>query len=309
MKREKIIVMGAAIVDVLVRPASQEIFRTGSYPVEDIHMSTGGDALNEATILARFGKQVELRTVIGDDLAGKLVLEHCREAGIALGPDVVRPGMPTGVNVVLVQENGERGFFTNPHGSLRMLALEDVQGPFPEDAGILCFASVFVSPKLKAPELARIFRRAKEQGLVVCADMTKKKGQETVEELAPALQYLDYLFPNEAEACLLTGKTTAEEAAEELFAAGVGHVVVKCGGKGCYVRSRELTGMVPAVDGVKCVDTTGAGDSFAAGFLYGLSEGDSLAECAGRANRFGARAVASVGATDWSKGKAPWLSS
>lgn len=300
MEKNRIVIIGAAIVDVLVRPASERIFQTGSYPVEDIHMSPGGDALNEATVLARFGKQVELRTVLGDDMAGRLVLEHCREAGIRLGPDPVRPGLSTGVNVVLVQENGERGFFTNPHGSLRMLTLEDTEAAFPEDAGILCFASIFVFPKIKTPELTAIFRRAKEQGLMVCADMTKRKGQETVEELAPALRYVDYLMPNEEEACLLTGTHTAEEAAEMLFAAGVSHVVIKCGKRGCFLRSAEETGMVPAVSGVTCLDTTGAGDSFAAGFLCGLAEGRSLRECAEWANQFGARAVASMGATDWS---------
>ena len=57
--------------------------------------------------------------------------------------------------------------------------------------------------------------------------------------------------------------------------------------------------MVPAKAGVKCVDTTGAGDSFAAGFLYALSEGRTLRECAEYANECGARAVGVMGATEW----------
>lgn len=50
---EQIIVIGAAIIDILVRPADAEVFQTGSYPADDIRMSTGADALNEATVLAR----------------------------------------------------------------------------------------------------------------------------------------------------------------------------------------------------------------------------------------------------------------
>ena len=148
-------------------------------------------------------------------------------------------------------------------------------------------------------ELEQIFRQAKSQGKIVCADMTKRKKNETVEEMAPALRYVDYLFPNEEEAMLLTGRDTAEEAAESLWETGVKHVVIKCGRKGCYIRSKALSAWFPAVSGVECVDTTGAGDSFAAGFVYGLSEGKSLKECAEFANACGAEAVQSVGAAEW----------
>ena len=74
----EVLLMGAAIIDVLVRPADEEVFRTGSYPAEDIRMSVGADALNEATVLARMGKPVRLVTVIGNDLAGRFLIEHCR---------------------------------------------------------------------------------------------------------------------------------------------------------------------------------------------------------------------------------------
>ena len=56
---------------------------------------------------------------------------------------------------------------------------------------------------------------------------------------------------------------------------------------------------VPAVPGVQCIDTTGAGDSFAAGFVYGISEGWEIRRCAEFANQCGAKAVAQVGATTW----------
>ena len=71
------------------------------------------------------------------------------------------------------------------------------------------------------------------------------------------------------------------------------------GRNGCYIRSGEMSGRIPAVSGVECVDTTGAGDSFAAGFVYALSEGKSLKECAEFANACGAKAVQSVGAAEW----------
>ena len=295
----EIVIIGASILDVLAYPADEEVFRTGSSPAEDIRLSVGGDALNEATVLARLGMKVLLETVIGSGKAGKFILDHCRDCGILLPADCVREDFSTGINVVLVSRDGSRHFLTNPHGSLRRLTLQDIHMPFPQSTKIVCFASIFVFPEIGPKELEVIFRTAGEQGKIVCADMTKRKKNETVEELAEALSYVDYLIPNDEEAMLLTGKNTVEEAAESLRRAGVKTVVVKCGSKGCYVCGREKCFWVPAEKNVKCVDTTGAGDSFMAGFLYALFQEKNLRDCARNGNYFGGKAVAVTGATDW----------
>lgn len=261
----QIVIIGAAILDVLVRPADADVFRTGSSPAEEILLSPGGDALNEAAVLSKLGKRVRLETIIGNDRAGRFVISYCEECGIELPGDCIRDGIDTGVNVVLVSEDGERHFLTAPKSTLRRLTTGDIHMPFPDSANIICFASIFV--------------------------------------LACALKYVDYLFPNDEEAMLLTGKDTVEDAADDLIEAGVGTVVIKCGSGGCYMAGMQGEGRagtwIPAVQGVKCIDTTGAGDSFAAGFLYALSEGKTPEECAAFANECGARAVAVTGASEW----------
>ena len=93
-----------------------------------------------------------------------------------------------------------------------------------------------------------------------------------------------------------------EGAAEDLLGAGVGTVVIKCGARGCYIRNREGAFWSPALENVTCVDTTGAGDSFVGGFLYGLSNDMPIEECARIANDCGAKAVQKVGATTWIMG-------
>ena len=297
----EIVIIGASILDVLAYPADEEVFRTGSSPAEDIRLSVGGDALNEATVLARLGMKVLLETVIGSGKAGKFILDHCRDCGILLPADCVREDFSTGINVVLVSHDGSRHFLTNPYGSLRRLTLQDIHMPFPQSTKIVCFASIFVFPEIGPKELEVIFRTAGEQGKIVCADMTKRKKNETVEELAEALSYVDYLIPNDEEAMLLTGKNTVEEAAESLRRAGVKTVVVKCGSKGCYVCGREKSFWMPAEKNVKCIDTTGSGDSFVAGFLHALAQGRNVRECAEYGNKCGANAVSVAGATDWTE--------
>lgn len=296
---KKVEIIGAAIVDVMVSPASERVFQTGSTPAEQIVMTYGGDALNEATVLHRLGVPVRLETVLGDDDAGDAVRRRMERVGLDQSAVRTREDLATSVNVVLVKENGERSFLTCPTASQRRLRPEDITLPFPEDVDILCLASIFVFPLLKTKELETIFRQAKAQGITVCADMTKRKNNETVADMAPALRYVDYLFPNEEEAMLLTGTQDAHGAARALLEAGVGTVVVKCGGRGCLVMTREREFTLPAVAGVNCVDTTGAGDSFVGGFLWGLANDLPLEECAAQANLCGARAVEKVGATTW----------
>ena len=117
----QIVIIGAAILDVLVRPADADVFRTGSSPAEEILLSPGGDALNEAAVLSKLGKRVRLETIIGNDRAGRFVISYCEECGIELPGDCIRDGIDTGVNVVLVSEDGERYFLTAPKSTLRRL--------------------------------------------------------------------------------------------------------------------------------------------------------------------------------------------
>ena len=301
---KNVLIIGAGVLDVLVRPVKPEVFEKGSVPVEDIRFSTGGDGLNEATVLARLladerknnEKAVRLLTLTGKDQAGEMILSHCGREGICTELSVSEEGLSTGINIVMIQENGERSFFTNPKSSLRRLSIEHMPERFPEDVKILSFASIFVSPLFTGKELAELFRRAREQGICICADMTKRKNNETIQDIGDALSMVDHLFANREEAGLLTGKTAAEEMAEELWRWGVKNVIIKCGGAGCFVRNGKTAQWFPAVKDTICVDTTGAGDSFAAGFLSGLAEEVPLLECIRRANACGSLAVEKQGA-------------
>ncbi|MCQ2507701.1 MAG: carbohydrate kinase family protein [Dorea sp.] len=295
----EIIIIGAGIIDVIACPVTADVFESGSLPAREIRMTTGGDALNEATILARMGKRVQLETVIGKDKAGEFLVDHCRKNQIHIEDHCLRDDLSTGINLVLVTEDGERHFVTNPHGSLRALELSDIQMPFPESAKIICFASVFVFPKIKTKELELLFSQAKKQGKILCADMTTCKNQETLEDMAPAFRYLDYLIPNAKEAMLLTRTETVEEAGQALLAAGVRHVVIKNGKEGCLIFEKDGMKKVASVPSEACIDTTGAGDSFVSGFLAALLENKSVEACAAFGNECGRRAVEVVGATEW----------
>jgi len=288
MKRD-VTVIGAAIMDVLAGPVDKSIFEKGSQPVDSTRLAFGGDALNEAVVLSQLGAKVELISKVGDDEAGKRVLDFLQEKQVDVTKVKIEEGLDTGINIVLVTPESERMFLTNPNGSLRKLSEADVMEQLDSVADIVCMASMFVSPLLDIPAMERIFQRIKSKpGRILVADMTTAKNSESIADIACLLKYIDYLIPNETEAARLTGEADAYRNAELFIEHGASCVVIKRGKKGCLIHTKDKQMEISAYAHANLVDTTGAGDSFAAGFLWGLKNGMPLEECA----RFGC-AVAS----------------
>jgi len=297
--KKAVTVIGAAIVDVLVGPVNASVFEKGSQAMKMSKMSFGGDALNEAVALSKLGVAVELISKVGQDETGERVLQYLEKSRVDTSRVVQQEDLVTGINVVLVDDKAERHFLTNPQSSLRRLALEDVEPYAEEAADIVSFASMFVSPLLDIPAMESLFKQIKSKpGRVLVADMTKAKNGELLEDLKGLLTYVDYLLANEAEAALITGCNDVNKNLESLLGAGAKCVVIKCGSKGCLIGTPEAVIKVAAYPVEQVVDTTGAGDCFAAGFLWGLSQGLSLEACGKLACATASFAVECVGATD-----------
>ena len=348
-----LMVIGAAVGDVTVMPAPKNLPPAGSTPMERIRLSTGGDALNEAIVAARLGCRTSLLTLLGRDDMGAVIRDHCRRADVRLLA-AEEPEMDTSLNVVLVDETGERRFLTNANSTLRRLCLEHILPALDTEeyaaARAVCLASLFVSPALTLTDTETLFRRVKADGKLLCADTTRPKHGETVADAADALKHLDWFFPNLEEALFLTKADSPRAAAEALLSAGVRRVALKLGGEGCLLASRETDfgeepavppehlrasandrrgecgcaaalsraepvpdacapsmaentpspthfRVVPAVPGVRCVDATGAGDTFAASFQCALLAGEPPVRCAAYANAVASLCVEQPGAT------------
>ncbi len=297
--RPEVTVIGAAIMDMVVGPVSEAVFRTGSQPMQYSRLTYGGDALNESLILSKLGVRTELITKVGNDETGERILAHAAKSGIILNHAIKEDGLTTGINVVLVDSSAERYFLTNPESSLRKLSEEDILPALDEAADIVSFASLFVSPLLDIPAMERVFRKIKEKpGRILTADMTKAKNGETLRDLAPLIPHIDVLLPNREEASLLTGEADPYRSMQCMLEAGFSCVVMKIGGDGCLVgRGGKIT-RVAACPVTNVSDTTGAGDSFVAGFLYGLTQELSAEKCAGLGSATAACTVEAVGATE-----------
>ena len=142
-----------------------------------------------------------------------------------------------------------------------------------------------------------LFSHARKHGVITVADYSIGKGDEKVDRsmVSAMFRQTDYILPSYAEASLITGETEIRRIIEALQDMGAANIVLKLGGKGCYLHANGIDKMIEAYP-ARVVDTTGAGDCFAAGFIYGVAKGMDVEVCARLGCAAGSIAVEAVGA-------------
>lgn len=295
----EIVIVGSAHTDLQVYPVGKGLQDVPSYPADEMQLLVGGDALNEATIITRMGHSVRLVSCIGDDMIGSLLIDHCEKNGIDTTYIKRDKTKVTAINIGLIAEDGERTFINNRSGSIWTFCPEDVNLDALEDtdAKFLSFASIFNNPLLDERIMVPLFEKAKGKGMTICADIVMSKNGETLENIRKALSYVDYFFPNYDEAKSVTGQDDLDDIADVLLGCGVKNVIIKIGKRGCFIKNAKESFIVPAYKDTHCLDTTGAGDNFASGFISGLLEGRDLRDCAKLANCTASVAVETIGTT------------
>ncbi|MCR4634030.1 MAG: carbohydrate kinase family protein [Erysipelotrichaceae bacterium] len=288
----KINVLGASCIDILVEKADRKAFFSGKYKADRIMTSFGGDALNEAVVLKALGNDVSLSTIVGNDPGGHMIAAFLKEKGIDVNGPIFREDIDTYISLVLIDETGERYFVGSQNGSLRLYSLEDVH--VDEDCQFVSFASLFISKMLDDEKLTVLFKNIKDRNIILCADTSSIKNNEYALDMK-CLSFIDYFFCNESEAKGLCRNDDLFECEEILKKIGVKNVIIKAGEKGCLYEGR----FYPPEEKIRCIDSTGAGDSFVAGFLSSLAKGEGIDACLKNANRCGSRACRYVGATAW----------
>jgi len=290
-----VVCVGLMVADIIAGPLDNFHFAVDTTRVESIAMQNGGDALNAAIVLGKLGVKSAIVGKIGDDDFGRFLLAKCRDAGVHAGGVVIAPGEKTSSVLVLRGKSGERVFIYHG-GTNDRLCEDDIDFTFMGRAGIAHFGGVFALPALENG-LANILRRVKQSGKTTTMDVTWDTRGKWLAAIKSALPHLDYFLPSINEARAITGKEKPGEIAAALLDLGVGTVIVKLGAAGCYARTAGEELFAPGFIVPQVVDTTGAGDSFVAGFLAGLSRGWDLRACADFANAAGALCVMQTGAT------------
>ena len=255
-------------------------------------IAPGGSAANTVATIARLGGRTVFYGSVSEDDYGRAFEGHLRSLGVQTR--LVRSDGMTGRAVTFITPDSERTFATHlgVAGNLpsRSILEEDVK-----NSKIVHVTGYYLESPVGKKAALRVMQLAKKHGVKVSVDLSDhnliKRNIRYLKKIVR--DYADILFVNEQEAQAFTGKE-AEEALHEL--AEIADIaVVKLGERGSLVKHR---GNVFRIECVKAnaIDTTGAGDSYAAGFLYCLSRGCDV-ETSGRVGSFiAARVVEKIGA-------------
>jgi sugar/nucleoside kinase (ribokinase family) len=235
----------------------------------------GGSACNTMRAMARLGAEVGYIGKIGDDAIGKVYAASAKEAGVK--PFFARTQGISGCSTILVSPDGERTMatFLGPAATLSAAEIPD-ETLRPYDA-LYLEGYLVTNEALFLP----ILERAKKLGLKIALDLSNFNivhgFKSLLREVVPAC--VDILFANESEAEAYTGLPARE--AVEAITGEVEIAVVTLGKDGALVGRRDGPPIHErALEGRQVVDTTGAGDHFAAGFLYGYTQGATLEQSA-----------------------------
>jgi sugar/nucleoside kinase (ribokinase family) len=263
-----IVCIGQAVADIVVRPVDGLPVPGRTEAVEDLQLLSGGCAANTAAVLAKLGADVRLTALIGRDTLGDALLADLQAAGVRLDAVVREAEAPTSAAIVLVAGTGQRSFFYRTGGNER-LANRHVDDAVLKAAKIVHVGGAM---KLLDLDLTELMGRAKSFGCITSLDTDWDINGQWMKKLYGALSRIDYLMSNDEEATMLTGKNDPREAAGELLARGPKAVALKRGERGAMLATNEGIAEFPACR-VEVLDTTCAGDAFAAGFLLGVSRG------------------------------------
>ncbi len=284
--------LGILVADVIVRPVDRLPARGTLGLVEAITLRGGGCALNTSSSLAKLGLRASAVGKVGTDPFGDFVVGLLAARGVESSGVLRDPAAPTSASVALVDSAGERTFLHLKGANAMVSARELGESPFAGRA--LHVAGALVLDALDGEPTAALLAEARQRGIHTSLD-TVFDGSGRWERVLPALPHCDLFTPGLAEALAITGTHEAARAATRLRELGAATVVITLGREGCFVAGPGFEGRVPGYD-VATVDGTGAGDAFAAGFLYGRLDGWPLERCARFANAAGALATTAVGA-------------
>ncbi len=262
-------------------------------------ITTGGCAVNCAIDLGKMGVANSLIVKLGSDMLGDFVIAEARKCGIDTSRVIHDTVINTPFTFVMVDTTGERRF-VHTMGTNAVLQADDLDVEFISRHKYCYIGGVMLMPALDGKPLAGVLKKIRQKGTkVILDDVYVQASQSRWREIIlPLLPEVDFFVPSEPEANAITGLTDPDEIARFFQANGGTDIVVKLGEKGVYYRlANGENGYVKAYKVDKVEDTTGAGDSWDAGFLAGLSLGYNVTEACRLGNATASFCIQAPGAS------------
>ena len=288
-----VVCVGQTCADILIRGLDLSVsFDSERKSVEQLDVGAGGDATNQSIVMSRLGLKTKLISGLGNDNFGKLLKGIIKDAGADTSGIVISDTLPTSRVVVVVAPDGQRNFI-HTSGVSAGQYVPDAKAV--AGAKVVSIASLLIPP-FKTPDLLiPVVSAAKENGSIICADTVYNNDSLPFKEFSPILPSIDYFFPNDYEAGMITGESDEDKMADAFLKLGIKNVIIKIGKRGSFFKNAKESFIMPTFDS-SVVDTTGAGDNFASGFIAALLEGHDHAYCCKFGNAVASVSIQSLGA-------------
>jgi len=268
----------------------------------DFGIFQGGKGANQAIALAKLDVPTLMLGKVGEDVLSDLALSSLQESGVET----------TGIAKSQKNSTGSASIWVNDQGQNSIVIYPGANGEVDEDF-IIRHEKFFDD----ASWLLTQFEVPLES-ILLSLKIAKKHGLKTVIDPAPVKKInnddiwrlVDYLFPNEIELREITHTENVLKAIHILKSRGVKEVIVKLGKQGAVYEDRGKLVVLPAIPVEQRVDTTGAGDCFIAGFLYGMIQQSDISQAIKIANLTASYSIQKKGAAisfpkkseiDWKK--------
>jgi len=285
-----VICFGALNVDRLYR-VNRIAGRDEESFIIDFKEAPGGSAANTAVGLARLGLKTGFIGKISDNREGKLLLNDFKRQNVDVDGIIVSKEGRSGIAMGYVDTKGDRALYIDP-GVNDSLELKEIDLKYAGNTAFLHLTSFVGEKPFKAQkELVKKLRDVR-----ISFDPGELYARKGLTVLKLMIERSFVMLPSKNELKLLTGKKY-DKGSKILIKKGASIVAVKLGERGCYVTNGKESYLVEPYK-VKVVDTTGAGDAFCAGFLYGLIKNKDLYECGRFGNFVASRCIEKIGARE-----------
>jgi ribokinase len=241
--------------------------------------------------LARLGCKVGFIGKVASDAEGRMLLEDFRKEGVNTEGVTVATTGRSGKVLGFVGKDGERALYIDP-GVNDIIKLDEIDRKYASSTKFLHLSS-FVGKQSFETQKRIVGQLPKE--VRVSFDPGALYSRMGLARLRTIIKKTSVMMPNAGEIALLTGKSNYRAGARLLINEGVEILAAKLGSKGCYVTNGYRDYMVKPFK-VKVVDTTGAGDAFNAGFIYGLLSGKEISEAGRIGNFVASMSITAIGA-------------
>lgn len=292
MKEPRVLVIGELNVDIVATGLRGLPEMGAEILAQDCELTLGSASAIFAVGMSKLGHRVTFVSQVGRDSFGDFCIARLKQLGVQTSNVMRKANEKTGVTIAL-SGRSDRAMITYP-GAIASLTADRVNDRLLKQHDHLHLTSYYLQKSLQ-PSFAEILQRCKASGLSTSFDPNSDPSDRWNSKINSVLKYTDVLFVNEREALKLTSANSAQQALKRL-GEKTPCVVVKRGAKGAIAIQN---GEVFSDSGfrVKPLDTTGAGDSFDAGFLSAYLSKQPLTECLRHGNACGALSAISIGGT------------